>query len=70
MFLYGEETVPAREEAERAGEGRRFFHTNDMEQLKERLSLTVREGDFVLLKGSRGCALERLDEALSQRTQK
>jgi UDP-N-acetylmuramoyl-tripeptide--D-alanyl-D-alanine ligase len=70
VFLYGEETVPAREEAEMAGVGRWFFHTNDMEQLKERLILTVREGDFVLHKGSRGCVLERLDEALSQRTQR
>ena len=38
------------------------WHTTNIELLKKQLSTTVSEGDLVLLKGSRGVALERLTD--------
>lgn len=38
----------------------RFFHTCDMEELMREAGSFACRGDLVLLKGSRGCALERL----------
>jgi UDP-N-acetylmuramoyl-tripeptide--D-alanyl-D-alanine ligase len=58
IFLYGKEMESAAlvlQEKHRA-----FFHSNDMEQLSEELRKKIRPGDLVLLKGSRGCALEQL----------
>jgi UDP-N-acetylmuramoyl-tripeptide--D-alanyl-D-alanine ligase len=68
VFLYGEETEEAAAEMEAAlaalpetQKGRvPFSHTNRMDQLARELEAFVRKGDLVLLKGSRGCALERL----------
>jgi UDP-N-acetylmuramoyl-tripeptide--D-alanyl-D-alanine ligase len=58
VFLYGAET----EDALAALEGvPGVFHTNAMETLAAELKAFIRPGDLVLLKGSRGCALERLD---------
>jgi UDP-N-acetylmuramyl pentapeptide synthase len=37
-----------------------IMHTRDMGELSRALDSSVRGGDIVLLKGSRGCALERL----------
>jgi UDP-N-acetylmuramoyl-tripeptide--D-alanyl-D-alanine ligase len=62
IFLYGAET----EDALAALEGvPGVFHTNAMETLAGELRGYVRPGDLVLLKGSRGCALERLSGALT-----
>ncbi|MCL2762292.1 MAG: UDP-N-acetylmuramoyl-tripeptide--D-alanyl-D-alanine ligase, partial [Treponema sp.] len=55
VFLYGQET-----QAAAAMLTARFFHTDDMEQLSHILGAYAQDGDMVLLKGSRGCALERL----------
>ena len=41
-----------------------FMYTNDMDELSHALDSYVRSGDMVLLKGSRGCALERLSAVL------
>jgi UDP-N-acetylmuramoyl-tripeptide--D-alanyl-D-alanine ligase len=68
VFLYGEETEAAAGEMEAAlaalpaneEGGVPFFHTNSMEQLARELRDFIRKGDLVLLKGSRGCALEGL----------
>jgi UDP-N-acetylmuramoyl-tripeptide--D-alanyl-D-alanine ligase len=59
VFLYGEEIKPA------AGILRDsnvsfVMHTRDMNELSRTLDSCVHSGDLVLLKGSRGCALERL----------
>jgi len=62
IFLFGKETAQA---ASRIGlKNRPFFHTEDIEELSKVLDDYVRTGDLVLLKGSRGCALERLSEML------
>jgi UDP-N-acetylmuramyl pentapeptide synthase len=41
-----------------------FFHTSRMDELERELGAFVRRGDLVLLKGSRGCALEGLTDIL------
>jgi UDP-N-acetylmuramyl pentapeptide synthase len=38
------------------------LHTADMDQLSGAAAAFLQNGDLVLLKGSRGCALERLCE--------
>jgi UDP-N-acetylmuramoyl-tripeptide--D-alanyl-D-alanine ligase len=63
LFLYGKETEEAAAELAKAETG--YFHTNDMETLASRLRDYVEPGDLVLLKGSRGCGLERLGPVLS-----
>jgi UDP-N-acetylmuramoyl-tripeptide--D-alanyl-D-alanine ligase len=65
VFLYGRETEAAAEVMARTG-GRKFplFYTDDMESLASSLADYVRDGDLVLLKGSRGCALEQLTDVL------
>jgi UDP-N-acetylmuramoyl-tripeptide--D-alanyl-D-alanine ligase len=63
IFLYGEETSAAAKVLEENG-GIPFFHTTEMRELSEALGAYVRPGDLVLLKGSRGCALESLTEIL------
>ncbi|MDR3123757.1 MAG: UDP-N-acetylmuramoyl-tripeptide--D-alanyl-D-alanine ligase [Treponema sp.] len=63
IFLYGAET----EAALAALEGvPGVFHTNAMDALAEELKGYVCSGDLVLLKGSRGCALERLGGVLTE----
>jgi UDP-N-acetylmuramoyl-tripeptide--D-alanyl-D-alanine ligase len=62
IFLYGAETEAAA--VVLASEGIPFFYTCAMEDLKEALEGYIRPGDLVLLKGSRGCALEELTPAL------
>jgi UDP-N-acetylmuramoyl-tripeptide--D-alanyl-D-alanine ligase len=66
VFLYGGEmgeaaTVLAEGPGGKPG---RFFHTNDMDELSSALGGYVKAGDLVLVKGSRGCELERLDPLL------
>jgi UDP-N-acetylmuramoyl-tripeptide--D-alanyl-D-alanine ligase len=67
VFLYGEETEETASEMEAASPKAGtvpFFHTNSMDELARKLGAFVREGDLVLLKGSRGCALENLTDML------
>ena len=66
VFLFGNEirsALEALEEAKKQG-GPSFFHTCDMEELSGALDNYIRNGDLVLLKGSRGCALETLSGIL------
>ncbi|MCL2374245.1 MAG: UDP-N-acetylmuramoyl-tripeptide--D-alanyl-D-alanine ligase, partial [Treponema sp.] len=69
VFLFGREMIPAadvmREEASRGGESVQFFYTQDMGDLSRALDEYIGHGDLVLLKGSRGCALETLTEILT-----
>ena len=46
--------------AVKVSENGRFFYTCDMNELSAALDSYVQNGDLVLLKGSRGCALEKL----------
>jgi UDP-N-acetylmuramoyl-tripeptide--D-alanyl-D-alanine ligase len=58
-FFYGKETAPAAAVLE----GKLpFEYTGDMDELKKAVSGFIRPGDLVLLKGSRGCALEELSD--------
>jgi len=41
-----------------------IFHTNDIESLKSAVLSYLKDGDLVLVKASRGLALERFTEAL------
>jgi UDP-N-acetylmuramoyl-tripeptide--D-alanyl-D-alanine ligase len=64
VYLFGAETAPA---AGALGEEGKvpFFHTDTMGELAGALGKYLRPGDLVLLKGSRGCALEELSGALT-----
>jgi UDP-N-acetylmuramoyl-tripeptide--D-alanyl-D-alanine ligase len=61
VFLYGKETAAGL----KALEAGRFFHTCGINELSAAVNGYVRDGDLVLLKGSRGCALERVFGGLS-----
>jgi UDP-N-acetylmuramoyl-tripeptide--D-alanyl-D-alanine ligase len=63
VFLFGEETEEAL--AELAKGPVPYFHTKSIDVLSLSLGDYVKPGDLVLVKGSRGCALERLDPVLS-----
>jgi UDP-N-acetylmuramoyl-tripeptide--D-alanyl-D-alanine ligase len=58
VFLYGKESAATA--GVLSGGNINFVHTCDMDELSGALDAYVRTGDLVLLKGSRGCALERL----------
>jgi UDP-N-acetylmuramoyl-tripeptide--D-alanyl-D-alanine ligase len=66
VFLYGRETEAAAEVMAARAEGQKvpLFYTDAMDSLASSLADYVRDGDLVLLKGSRGCALERLTDVL------
>jgi UDP-N-acetylmuramoyl-tripeptide--D-alanyl-D-alanine ligase len=61
VFLYGKETSAGLKAFEQGG----VFHTCGMDELRAAVNGFVRDGDLVLLKGSRGCALERVFGGLS-----
>ena len=63
VFFFGPE-MKAAESAARERGGGCFFWTDDYIRLKEELLSRVKEGDVVLLKGSRGMKLERLTDPL------
>jgi UDP-N-acetylmuramoyl-tripeptide--D-alanyl-D-alanine ligase len=42
------------------------FHTNAMDDLKQKLAAIVSDGDLVLLKASRACAFEKLDALFTE----
>ena len=61
VFLYGEEMKAA---LSGIGETTTHFFTQDKDELSHEIDKYVKKGDLVLLKGSRGCALESLTEML------
>ena len=63
VFLFGEEIRPA---ADVPG-ARHVLHTTDMGELSAALDDCIKSGDLVLLKGSRGCALEALTAILTEK---
>jgi UDP-N-acetylmuramoyl-tripeptide--D-alanyl-D-alanine ligase len=66
IFLFGEETAFAFDELKKRGGGKNIFQTNDIEELKSVLKKNIVKGDMILLKGSRGCALERVCDVLKE----
>ena len=61
VYLFGAETETA---AETLGSAKAAYRYDDMEKLATAIGVETRVGDLVLLKGSRGTALERLTELL------
>ena len=69
VFLYGAETGAARRAMEETPGGPDkvpFFHTDIMKVLTEAVIGYIKPGDLVLLKGSRGCALEQVAQAMPE----
>ena len=64
VFLFGEETAATADALQAAGFGRPLLWTTLYEELEAAVTASVRAGDTVLLKGSRGVALDRLVEPL------
>ena len=66
VFLYGGETKAAAEVMAACAKEQKvpLFYTDVMDSLASSLADYVRDGDLVLLKGSRGCALEQLTDVL------
>ena len=63
VFLFGDEIKAALSSME--DNGKPVFYSNDIGELTNEINNYVNKGDLVLLKGSRGCALERLTEMLT-----
>ena len=63
VFLFGNEIEAAA--SYMAGTVKPFFYTDNIDKLSAALDGYVKKGDLVLLKGSRGCALERLTDMLT-----
>jgi len=64
LFFFGEETRPAFEAARGSGFKGLLVHETDFDRLGQTALAWLRSGDLVLLKASRGVALERLADAL------
>ena len=58
IFLFGEETRDSFAKLKNLA-NKFVFHTNSIDELRSRVRGSARAGDMILLKGSRGCALER-----------
>ena len=67
VMFFGEELAAAYDAAmEGSSEDEdRFWWTADFDELEKRVRARVREGDLVLLKGSRSVELERLNGVLN-----
>jgi UDP-N-acetylmuramoyl-tripeptide--D-alanyl-D-alanine ligase len=64
LFFFGEETRPAFETARAGGFAGPIVFETDFDRLGAALKAWLRRGDLVLLKASRGMALERLTELI------
>ncbi|MCL2267267.1 MAG: UDP-N-acetylmuramoyl-tripeptide--D-alanyl-D-alanine ligase, partial [Treponema sp.] len=62
IFLFGAEIEAAASVLK--NKNKTFLYTNDIDKLSRELGGYIKDGDMVLLKGSRGCALERLTGVL------
>lgn len=64
LFFFGEATKSAFDEARRCGFRGLVVFESDFDALRRTVESFVRDGDLILLKASRGMALERLSEVL------
>lgn len=62
IFLFGQEMEAAFESVKKSGYSGYSFWTDDFEYLKKEIVEFKQSGDLILLKGSRGLALERLTD--------
>ena len=60
VFLFGEEMQAAAEAMKKEATDLLFLYAKDRDELSGALDSSVKSGDLVLLKGSRGCELETL----------
>ena len=60
IFLFGDQIKITAKKLDDTGFGKLVFWTNDFFKLRDEILNTIESGDVVLLKGSRGCKLERL----------
>jgi len=67
IFLFGEEMKAAEAVLKEAAFNGMLMHTTDMQNLIDAVSNYIKEGDLVLIKGSRGMALERLSRAFEEK---
>jgi UDP-N-acetylmuramoyl-tripeptide--D-alanyl-D-alanine ligase len=67
VFLFGEEMKAAEAALKEAAFRGVLMHTTDMGNLIDTVSSYVREGDLVLIKGSRSMALERISHAFQEK---
>jgi len=63
IFLFGKETAATAAILTECS--RNFFRTEEIKELSSALDRVIQSSDLVLLKGSRGCALERLSGILT-----
>jgi len=64
IYFFGDDIAGVSEMCENENKKVFRFKTSEFEALKTALKQNMRKGDFVLLKGSRGLALERLEEVV------
>ena len=64
VFLFGEEIQAAAEIMKKEAADLPLLYTKDRDELSRALDSSVKSGDLVLLKGSRGCELETLTAML------
>jgi len=67
IFLFGREIEAAvsKLKSSAAAKNKMLYYTDKFEELHSAVDSFLKAGDIVLLKGSRGCALERLTEMLT-----
>jgi UDP-N-acetylmuramoyl-tripeptide--D-alanyl-D-alanine ligase len=67
IFLFGDDMAPAKKVVQSGAFKGTLFWTRDMDELAAAVLDFVREGDLVLVKGSRAMALERLTCAFEEK---
>jgi UDP-N-acetylmuramoyl-tripeptide--D-alanyl-D-alanine ligase len=67
IFLFGEDMAAAEAALKASAFKGRLFWTSDMDELSDAVLDFVQEGDLLLVKGSRGMALERLTRTFEKK---
>ncbi len=66
IFLFGDDMIAAETALKSSAFKGTLFWTSDMDELSDAILNFVQEGDLILVKGSRGMALERLTRAFEE----
>jgi UDP-N-acetylmuramyl pentapeptide synthase len=67
IFLFGDDMAAAEAALKASAFKGRLFWTSDMDELSDAVLDFVQEGDLLLVKGSRGMALERLTRTFEKK---